>query len=64
MTMGEGGGREELHRTIFIVRLDRHPGGKVTGVVERVRTGEKVRVEALADVEHVLVAMLAREHTG
>ena len=59
MSIDDGGGREGLRHAIFIVRVDRHPGGKVTGVIERVRTGEKVRVETLADVEQVLAAMLA-----
>jgi hypothetical protein len=55
---GEG---EGLHRAIFIVRLDRDEHGRVSGVVERVRTGEKARVDALADLGPVLAAMLARE---
>ena len=48
-------------RAVFILRLERDALGRVTGVVERVRTGEKARVETLADVEPVLAAMLARE---
>ncbi len=48
-------------RAIFIVRLDRDAGVGLTGVVERVRTGEKARVDALAGVGRVLAAMLARE---
>jgi hypothetical protein len=53
--------REASPRAIFIVRVDRDEAGRVTGVVERVRTGEKVRVEALADVGRILAAMLERE---
>ena len=34
----------EGHQAVFIVRLARDPTGRVTGVVERVRTGEKERV--------------------
>jgi hypothetical protein len=55
------GGEQGLHRAVFIVRLDRDPGGRVSGVVERVRTGEKARVDALADVGSLLAARLARE---
>jgi hypothetical protein len=58
--MAGEGERTGLHRAVFIVRLDRDPLGRVTGVVERVRTGEKARVEALADVGPLLAAMLAR----
>lgn len=53
----EGGG----HRAVFILRLDRDPRGQVTGVVERVRTGEKVRIDGLVDVGRLLAEMLARE---
>ena len=49
-----------LHRAVFIIRLDRDALGRVTGVVERVRTGEKGKVDALADVGELLAAMLAR----
>jgi hypothetical protein len=57
VTTTDGG----LQRTVFIVRLDRDPRGRITGVVERVRTGEKARVDALADVGKVLAALLARD---
>lgn len=50
-----------VRRTVLIIRLDQDPCGRVTGVIERVRTGEKARVEALADVGPVLAAMLGRE---
>jgi hypothetical protein len=52
---------EGLHRAVFIVRLDRDGRGQITGVIERVRTGEKARVESLADVGSLFAAMLARE---
>ena len=55
------GEREGLHHAIFILRLDRDPLGRITGIVERVRTGEKARVDVLADVGPLLVTMLARE---
>jgi hypothetical protein len=46
---------------VFIVRLIRDATGRMTGVVERVRTGEKERVTAAEEVGGVLAAMLARE---
>lgn len=52
---------EGYHRAVFIVRLDRDPLGRVSGVVERVRTGEKARVGAVEEVSAVLAAMLARD---
>lgn len=61
MSLADGGDLEGLHHAIFIVRVNRDSGGKLTGVIERVRTGEKIRVEALAEVEQVLASMLARE---
>ena len=51
----------EGHRAVFIVRLDRDPRGVVTGVLERVRTGEKVRIDGLADVGRLLAELLARD---
>jgi hypothetical protein len=48
-------------RATFIVRLTRDQGGQITGVVERVRTGEKASVATLAEVGAVLAEMLARE---
>jgi len=50
-----------LHRAVFIVRLDRDDLGHIRGVVERVRTGEKARVESVGDVGEILAAMLARD---
>jgi hypothetical protein len=55
---GQGDG---LQRLIFIIQLDRGERGRVTGVVERVGTGEKARVESLADVGQVVSAMLAHD---
>jgi hypothetical protein len=51
----------EPQRAVFIVRLARDPAGRVTGVVERVRTGEKERVTLVEEIGSVLTAMLARE---
>jgi len=53
----------EAHRAVFIVRLDRDPRGLITGVLERVRTGEKARIDGLADLSRLLTEMLAREET-
>ncbi len=50
-----------MQRITFIVRLSRQPSGKVTGVVERVRTGEKVPVVAVEEVGAILAEMLAHE---
>jgi hypothetical protein len=52
---------EDLQRATFIVRVDRDAAGGVTGVVERVRTGEKTRVQAISDVGRILAAMLGGE---
>ena len=46
-----------LDRAVFIVRLDRDGLGRVTGVVERVRTGEKARVGSLAELGARLAAL-------
>ena len=56
--MSTGREPEQPQRTVFIVRVSRDGDGRVTGVVERVRTGEKVRVEALAEVGPALAALL------
>jgi hypothetical protein len=54
----------EVHQAVFIVRLVRDPTGRVTGVVERVRTGEKERVAAVEEIGQILAAMLGREEAG
>ena len=48
-------------RAIFIVRLARDELGRVSGVIERVRTGAKVPVDSLARVGEVLAEMLAAD---
>lgn len=45
----------------FVVRIAREPAGGVSGVVERVRTGEKARFRGLEAVGGVLAAMMAAE---
>jgi len=54
---GEG---EGLHRAVFIVRLDRDALGRVTGVIERVRTGEKARVVSLMELGELLATLWER----
>jgi hypothetical protein len=44
----------------FIVRLWRDETGRLTGVVERVQTGEKARVETLDAIAGVIARMVAR----
>jgi hypothetical protein len=42
----------------FIVRLARNEAGLVRGIVERVRTGEKVQVRTVSEVAQVLGRMI------
>jgi hypothetical protein len=42
----------------FVVRLSRAGGGRLGGVVERVRTGEKVRFDELDALGAVIAGML------
>jgi hypothetical protein len=48
---------------VFIVRLARDSAGHVTGVVERVRTGEKERVTVVHEIGTILDAMLSRDES-
>ena len=43
----------------FMARLTRGERGRLTALVERVRTGEKVRVERVEHLGRVLLRMLA-----
>ncbi len=45
----------------FILRLSRDETGRITGIVERVRTGEKERFEALDTLARVIDRMVANE---
>jgi len=45
----------------FIVRLDRTGSGPWTGVIERVRTGEKRRVSDLEEIGQVIAQMASTE---
>jgi hypothetical protein len=48
----------------FILLLSRDERGRITGIVERVRTGEKVRVDTLDALVQVLGRMVATEATS
>lgn len=50
-------------RQTFIVRLTVADGGGVSGVVERVRTGEKERFDSAAALAELIAGMAAREAT-
>ena len=43
----------------FIVRVSIDEQGGVTGVVERVRTGQKERVRGLDDIGRIIAMMIA-----
>ncbi len=45
----------------FVVRLTRNDAGVVGGVVERVKTGEKVRFEGVDGVCRVIARMIGEE---
>ena len=47
----------------FIVRLTQGDGGALSGVVERVRTGEKERFQGVAALAEVIASMAQRETT-
>jgi hypothetical protein len=48
-------------RLTFVLRLVRDRAGGLSGVLERVRTGEKVRLDGLGGIAAALSAMLERE---
>lgn len=47
----------------FVVRLSLSDGGVLSGVVERVRSGEKQRFDSVAALAEVIAEMAARETT-
>jgi len=47
----------------FIVRISVE-AGRVTGIVERVRTGEKERVRGLEDIGRIITRMLTGSAEG
>lgn len=51
-------------RATFIVRLTQVTAGTWTGVVERVRTGEKHRVHELTTIGNLIARMVATEEKG
>jgi hypothetical protein len=48
-------------RSTFVVRIDQHDGGNVTGVIERVRTGEKEPFRGLESIGGLIARMLEAE---
>jgi len=42
----------------FVVRLARNEAGRVTGIVERVRTGQKERFEELGAIAQLIARMV------
>jgi hypothetical protein len=48
----------------FVVRLSRDASGRVSGIVERVRTGEKARFDALDILAEVIGRMVAHDATN
>jgi hypothetical protein len=48
----------------FVVRLTRNDAGEVSGVVERVKTGEKVRFDGVDGVCRVIARMIGEECAG
>lgn len=51
---------EARGRFTFVIRLAHDRAGGISGVLERVRTGEKVRFNGLESVAPTLAAMLER----
>ena len=47
----------------FVVRLTRDDGGVLSGVVERVRSGEKQRFDSVAALAELIAGMAERETT-
>jgi hypothetical protein len=45
----------------FVVRVTQEEGGGLSGVVERVRSGEKQRFHSLAALAEVIAGMAERE---
>jgi hypothetical protein len=48
----------------FIVRVSRNESGRIAGVVERVRTGEKERVDGLEAISAAIARMLGANPQG
>lgn len=50
-----------IRPTTFIVRIVLNEAGKLSGVVERVKTGEKQRFEHLDALSRLIACMLDKE---
>ena len=46
----------------FVVRLSSDEAGRVAGIVERVRTGEKERFDGVAAIATVIARMVEADH--
>ena len=57
---GEAAGNGPLGFATFIVRVYEDREGVITGVVEWVRTGEKMRFHRLAAISEVIAHMMDR----
>jgi hypothetical protein len=58
---GGARGAEVAEYASFVVRLTRSAAGQVSGVVERVKTGEKVRFEGVDGVCRVIARMIGED---
>ena len=45
----------------FVVRLAWEESGRLGGVVERVQSGEKIRVDAIADIGQAIAQMVQKD---
>jgi hypothetical protein len=69
MDGGEGSGSMEPTEhlgeyTTLIVRIQQDDAGRLSGVVERVRTGEKVRFHGLETLSRSIAALLSTTAEG
>jgi hypothetical protein len=59
--MSRGQSPHAPRRSTFVVRIDQDDGGDVTGVIERVRTGEKEPFRGLESIGGLIARMLEAE---
>jgi hypothetical protein len=57
----EDGMHDPASHAVFIVRLTRDPVRGLGGIVERVRTGQKVRFRGLGGLAEVVASFLAAD---
>ena len=50
--------------TTLIVRIRQDDAGRLSGVVERARTGEKVRFHGLETLSRAVASLLSTAHEG